>query len=364
MRSALLAAHERDPSQAEAIASELTLSEHEVVRASALDAVQWMVDSAADVSALLELTRKLSQDPAPIVRGASASVLRRLAKHAQAEALAILTTIDWDGALWLGDAVLGALDATHGLDPSRLSDASVDSLLARIEQLPTLEGRNYEVLEFISFASERRPTQTVEMLLGRVNAVDKQGSDRWLPMPYSGRGLSLPGVHRAANHPDLVRLVRDASLEATSTVHFWLPVLFQLTDPNLTAARLALREWAASGQPQKIVGAARLLRGFDHSIVFSEHELIAELLVAANNGGAECLQNTRGELFSLAASGVYSGTPGQPMPRHLHDKAEAERLAQSYAANEPVRDFYRSLVAHAEGNIRFDVALWDEGDDE
>jgi hypothetical protein len=317
---------------------------------------------------LLDLTRKLSQDPAPNVRGASARVLRRLPKHAQSEALAILTSIDWDGALWLGDAVLGALDPKYGLDPGQLSDASVDALLGRIEQVRTLEGRNYEVFEFISFASRRRPTQTVEMLLRRVRAVDEhrdeKGSDRWLPIPYSGHGVSLPGVHSAANHLDLVRLVRDASLEATSSAHFWLPVLFQLTDPNLAAGRIALREWAASGQPQKIVGAAGLLRGFDHSIVFSQHELIAELLVAANKCGAECLQETRGELFSLAASGVFTGMPGQPAPRHLSDKAEAERLAEAYAANEPVRDFYRSLLGHAESSIRFDVALWDEGDDE
>ena len=185
----------------------------------------------------------------------------------------------------------------------QVSDASVDILLARIERLPTLEGRNYEVLEFISFASEKRPTQTVEMLLRRVSAIDEhgdeKGSDRWLPMPHSGRGLSLPGVHRAANHAELVRLIRDASLEATSMVHFWLPVLFQLADPNLEAGRHALRERAKSGQAQKIVGAAGLLRGFDHSMVFSEHELIAELLVAADNYGTECLQDTRSELFSL-----------------------------------------------------------------
>ncbi len=369
LRPALFAAHQKEPALAEALVSELSLSEHDDIRAYALDAVQWMVDNAADLPTLLELTRRLSQDPAIVVRGASARVLRRLAKHAQSDALGILTSIDWGGALWLGDAVLGALDAKSGLDPSQLSDASVDILLARIEQLPTLEGRNYEVLEFIGFASEKRPMQTIEMLLRRVRAIDEhedeKGSERWLPMPYSGRGLSLPGVHRAPNHAELVRFIRDASLDATSMVHFWLPVLFQLADPNLEAGRHALREWAKSGQAQKIVSAAGLLRGFDHSIVFSEHELIAELLVAANSCGTECLQDTRSELSSLAISGVYSGTPGQPMPRHLNDKAEAERLAEAYGTNEPVRDFYRSLVGRAESSIRFDVEIWDqEGDDE
>ena len=368
LRPALLAVHQKEPAIAEALASELSLSKHDFVRASALDAVQWMVDRAVDLTALIDLTRHLSQDPALSVRATSARVLRRLAKYSQSEALAILISIDWGGELWLGDAVLSALDPKHGLDPGQLSDANVDALLGRIGQLQTLEGRNYEVLEFVSFASRRRPTQTVEMLLRRVRAVDEQrgdrSSDRWLPIPYSGHGVSLSGVHSAANHLELVRLVRDASLDATSSAHLWLPVLFQLLDPNLTAGRIALLEWISSGQPNKIVGAASLLRGFDHSIVFSQHELIAELLVAANKCGAECLQETKGELFSLAASGVFSGTPGQPAPRHLSDKAEAERLAEAYAANEPVRDFFRSLLGHAESSIRFDVALWDEEDDQ
>ena len=105
------------------------------------------------------------------------------------------------------------------------------------------------------------------------------------------------------------------------------------------------RSWAPAG----------FLRDFDHSLVFSEHELIAELLAAANRLGVECLTYTKSELCALAASGIYSGAPGQPAPRHVHDKAEAERLANVYASNDPVRKFYRSLIALAETNMRIDV---------
>jgi hypothetical protein len=76
------------------------------------------------------------------------------------------------------------------------------------------------------------------------------------------------------------------------------------------------------------------------------------------------LQDVKGELFAVAGSGVYTGVPGQPAPRHVGDKTEAGQLADRYADAEPVRDFYRSLVAQAEANIRFDMALWEEqGDD-
>jgi hypothetical protein len=53
LRPALLATHEKDPARAERLASELASSKHDVVRASALDAVQWMVDRAANLEALV-----------------------------------------------------------------------------------------------------------------------------------------------------------------------------------------------------------------------------------------------------------------------------------------------------------------------
>jgi hypothetical protein len=292
----------------------------------------------------------------------------RLAKHAPREALSILTTIDWSGDLRLADVVLGSIDPKHGVDPDQLSDKHIDTLLGRVELVRTLEGRNYEVFEFINFASRRRPTQTLAMLLHRVLAVDAdrgdKGAERWIPLPYNGHGLSLSGVQQAQDHADLVRSIRDATPGAGSSARFWLPILFQAADPNLVAGRVVLREWLSSGEPGKIVATATLLRGFTHSVVFIEHELIAEIIAAASRCGSECLDDTKGELFALAGSGVYSGTPGEPAPRHVQDKEEASRLAELYAANEPVRSFYEALVAHAEGSMRMDVELWDAGDDE
>jgi hypothetical protein len=368
LRPALIATHEKEPALAEALSSELSASEHEAVRANALDSVQWMLERAADLKALVALTKKLSQDASPDVRGAASRVLRRLAKHAPADAVDILASIDWSSELWLADAALGVLDARYGIDPTLLSDGHVDSLLTRIEQLHSLEGRNYEVLQFIAFASERRPRQTVEMLIRRIRAVDEhredeRNSDQWIPIPYNGHGLSLPGIRLASNQQELVGLIRDASLHAAGMVHFWLPVLFHAADPGLEAGRIILRDWITSGESEKIVGAASLLRGFDHSIVFVEHELISELIEAASRCGAECLRDASGELYAIAGSGVYTGAPGEPAPRHLHDKSESERLAQVYADREPVRGFYQSLVASAESNIRFDVALGGEEDE-
>jgi hypothetical protein len=368
LRSALLAVHEVEPALAETLVRELSQSAHALVRVSAVDAIQWMIDRAADLNSLVDVARTVSQDASLIVRAATARVSRRLAKHSDREALSILTSIDWSDDLHIADEVMRSIDAKYGVDPNRLTDADIDSLLHRIELLRTLEGRNYEVLEFINVASVRRPSQTLAMLLRRVLAADARSEDkseeRWQPLPYNGSGMSLPGVERASDHMDLVRSIRDATPDAGSSARFWLPILFHAADPNLAAGRTIFREWLSSREADKIVATATLLRGFAHSVAFSDHELIADILVAASQCGSECLDHTKGELFALAASGVYSGTPGQPAPRHVQDRKDASALVELYAANEPVRDFYAALVAHADANMRLDVELWDEGDDE
>jgi hypothetical protein len=369
LRPALLQCHEQSPARAEALIATLCASDSELLRAYAADAMQWMIDRAADEQRLLEIARRLSGDPSVMVRRVVTHALRRFRERAPSEALKILTSIEWSNDLSLGNAVLDVLHPKYGLDPNALPNDAVDQILARIEGLQSLEGRAHDVLEFIAFASTKRPRETVEMLLRRIAAVDahssERGEERWTPIPYNGHGMTLPGLSAAADSLNLLRLIRDAALGASVMVRFWLPELFHVAATNLDAALLVLREWVDSGEEDKIVGAAYLLRGFDHEIVFSAHGFVADLLDAAANCGHDCLGHTSSELYAAAISGMYSGSPGQPAPRHLSDKAQAQSLVEHYAGRSAVRDFYESLVDHAEGSIRRELQEWDEeGDDE
>jgi hypothetical protein len=52
------------------------------------------------------------------------------------------------------------------------------------------------------------------------------------------------------------------------------------------------------------------------------------------------------------------------VPRHLHDKEQAQKFAQVYS-KQPAGYFYDSLVRAAEDHIRQDREHWEEeGDDE
>ena len=367
LSSALVAVHEVDPALGETMVVELSHSEAALVRVSVGQALQGTIHKAADLEALVLVTQTLSQDLSPTVRTTSAYAARRLAKLGHPQALSILVSIEWSGDLRLANEVVRSIDSNYGVDPSALSDADIDILLGRVERLRTLDGQNYGVLNFISVASGRRPRHTLEMLLRRILATDTEHADRevgqWIPLPHNGRGLTLPGISQAPNHVDLMRAIRDATLDAGWAARLWFSVLFQVSDPTLSDARVVLREWFVSGQGNKIVATATLLRGYTHNVIFSECELVAEILGAASECGSNCLNEAKGELFALAMGGVHRGAPGQPMPRHVQDHKEAGALVTLYNANEPVRGFYQDLLEHAEGSMRLDVELWEEEDD-
>ena len=168
------------------------------------------------------------------------------------------------------------------------------------------------------------------MLLRRVLATDEKNADikadQWIPLPYDGRGLSLPGFSQTPDQTGFVRLICDATFAAGRSARLWLPILFRVTDPTLSTARVAIRECLTSGQRNKIVATATLLSGYTHNVVFSEHELVAEILDAARQCGSDCLDEAKSsELFGLAVSGAYSGTPGEPAPHRMFRIARTPR---------------------------------------
>lgn len=368
LRPALLATHDLQPANAVGLADALTQREPNALRAYAAESLEWMADTESTWKAVLAITERLSQDRSPLVRRVVAPVLCRFREKAPTTALSILVSIDWAGDISVATAVLEALHPEYGLDPILLGDSDIDRLLERIAGLDTLEGRTHDILEFIAFASKRRPERTVEILLQRVLAVDEhqgdKGADLWTPIPYNGHGLFLPGLSASDGYPVLLRRIRDAQLGASIMTRFWLPPLFNSAASDLNTALSVLQEWLQSGQADKIIGVSNLLGSFDHSIVFSIDEFIATLLDAAALIGHDCLERTRGKLYGIAIGGTHSSSPGQPAPRYVVEKASAQALVTKYAFRPAVRDFYESLVRHAESSIERDMMHWEETGDE
>jgi hypothetical protein len=82
-------------------------------------------------------------------------------------------------------------------------------------------------------------------------------------------------------------------------------------------------------------------------------------LDTASAVGGDCLDNCESELFAIATSGLYSGSPGQPKLLDVNTRAEAQRLAEVYTSRTAVQSFYEGLVQHAEDNIRREQMEWE-----
>lgn len=336
----------------------------ETLRRHAAESLRYLMRPEHTVASDLELLKPYLGDPSSVVRRIAVGALVIFAKAHPQDALATLVSIDFSSDVSLADAVFEALHPDFGLNPTLLTDEQIDALLERLTDFPSLGGHTHGILAFIAFASIRRPWRTVNLLLSRIQASDahapSRGYENWTPIPYNGHGLSLPGLMQSPDYPGLLRQIRDAALDAPLLASIWLPHLFRVAATDTEVGLTVLREWAVSDKPELVIGAARLLREFDHSLVFSIHEFIATLLENAANLNRECYDRVSGELLALAIGGVSCGAVGEPSPRHVHDKEQARALSERYRNRKPVKHFYEVLVKHAEDRIRFDIAEFEE----
>ena len=84
-----------------------------------------------------------------------------------------------------------------------------------------------------------------------------------------------------ATSPDqenLLREIRDASLESGWTVEYWIPQLFREVSSGFAsdASLKVLGEWINSGDSAVIESAARLVSGAPPGFVFKHVEFVGE----------------------------------------------------------------------------------------
>lgn len=309
----------------------------------------------------LDLLNPFLGDDDDGVRRAAIQPLRKFSTTSPTAALAEAVKTNWDEAGTVALAVFDLLDKKYGIDPDQLTDSQIDTLLGRLKPLARLDERRPDTLQFIAYASGRRPQATLDMLLHRIAATDRErpkGEHAPVPIPHSGENLALPGL--ATNNAQYLRQIRDAMLPAGLLGRLWLPTLFGACALSPAAAVPVLREWVTSGDVKKLEAAAVLLKGFDHEIVFTEHAFIAGLLEAAAQKGADCLEAVEGSLFGVAIGGVRSGGAGQPSPRLVQDKKSAEELVKLYQTNPAAQKFYETLVKYAKDSMKRDADDWAE----
>ena len=238
----------------------------------------------------------------------------------------------------------------HGIPFRELTSDELKTLLSKLEDVKEIE--DYFINIFLVKASEQDARAVVGLLLTRIRKVGEKGT-RYHPLPLLEFRDPLIGLAASPDHENILREIRDTSLEPVSPVEYWIPQLFREAslDFESAASLKVLNEWINSGDAGNIKSAAHLVSRAQPAFVFKNIEFVANLLERAHSAGSDCYQSVTSNLASSALSGTRSGTPGQPMPEDVAIRDQATVVMNQLDAGSPPYRFYDSLAKSAEASI-------------
>ena len=200
----------------------------------------------------------------------------------------------------------------------------------------------------------------VELLLKRIRRQSIEGKN-YSALPSLGFRDPLTGLATSQDQEQILREIRDTSLEPGWPIAHWVPELFREISSGFesSASLKVLDEWVNSGDSGRIKAAARLVSGAQPAFVFRHVGFVSNLLERAHAAGDATYRSVSSSMARSALSGTRSGTPGQPMPQDVAIRDQASAVATQFIAGSPTHRFYTSLAKSAEADIR-DQLLRDE----
>jgi hypothetical protein len=244
-----------------------------------------------------------------------------------------------------------------GVAVDALEDDEIEMLLGKLEAVSDIN--DHSVREFIKASVRRVPKSTVQLLINRLNR--SGGASTYRPLPFEA--LDLDEIESSPDYGDILREIRDQAARVGAVVReFFLPKLFRAASKNFgqPVALAVLGEWIESGDRKKIEAAGSLVRGAPSEFVFENVNFVQDLIERSHEASEECCRRVCGHLSGSAISGASWGTPGKPMPRDLALRDKASQIGRAFSAASPVREFYDSLLEHAEFSMREQLARDEE----
>ena len=288
------------------------------------------------------------------VRSMAIVSLGALAEAHQGVALDLAKDVDLDGSDVLASQLCRLFFGGWGIPFSEATADDLKAILSKLEEVPDIE--DYPINDFLVKASERDAEAVIGLLLNRIRRSDNEKLG-YNALPLLGFNRRLTGLATSPDQENLLREIRDASLESGWTVEYWIPQLFREVSSGFAsdASLKVLGEWINSGDSAVIESAARLVSGAPPGFVFKHVEFVANLLERAQTASADCYRSVTGRLVGCAMFGTRSGTAGQPMPQDVAIRDQATAVASQLDAGSPANRFYASLAESAEKSIRDDL---------
>ncbi|MFM0213269.1 hypothetical protein PQQ96_38435 [Paraburkholderia sediminicola] len=280
-------------------------------------------------------------------------------------AIGLLKLLPLGASRELADEAFTILQREGPLPLSTLSDEDVPALLEKLVPSADLDG--YWVQAVLAALSGERPALVLDFFLSRL--LYSARNDDWsyrvcYLRPYQAVALRFkdaPGADGCMRR--LVEWMRDKGDDASllSEAGELFASLFGPLDDHVIAL---LANELLTPSPQSIRVLISIVAHADNSFVFTYRDIVIRLLDLAMTFDRELADAAISGLYRSAINGVSRSAPGQPSPKDLDMKQDAEKALSELSRFSIAFPLYDGLLRHAEQSIAMSHAVRGAIDDD
>lgn len=235
-----------------------------------------------------------------------------------------------------------------------LTGEDVDALLAKLKPLSDIGG--YWIAYFLAAASKPHGMKIADFLMDRINYAADTEKWEFRPSTFGAHGPDVRYKFRES--PDFGPILTKVSNWMKSRRDDYMfnscaadlfETMFAPFDNGLVAL---LQDWIDQATVDDIHAISAVLSKSSHGFVFEHRSFVEHFLARVQQFGKKELDNAISALWSAEALGLRSGVPGQPFPRDLKMKEEAEKALKEIPRFSTAYRLYEAIQKTAEANIR------------
>lgn len=292
--------------------------------------------------------------------------VRSVARNNTRLAVDLLKCVDLNISTGVADDVCILFQRDEMIPFRSLTSDDIEHFLACLKPTPHLDG--YWVETFLSRVSKHHARLGAEFFMERVELAAR-ASDWTLRPCNHGPYVHIPLRFRESE--DFALVLRQISQWITAwpdgdfQFEYYAGELFDtMFSPMDDELLTFLEDWIDAGSARDIRLISRIFSDGQSTFVFENRAFVTRFLDKANQYGVEVLETAIGALFSSVISGVISSHPGEPAPRDVNIRDEAEKALQVIPRFSPARRLYENLKKHAEERIEQSIRERETFEDE
>jgi len=244
--------------------------------------------------------------------------------------------------------------APQAIPMSSLSEDDVVGFLGKL--IPVSEVDEYWIEQFLSWAAQDYPERVFEFVIARIEhdaflRKNKTGRSHYHPVPYSDLHSTFSGIQQTPHYVHMLRAVRDRLIDDEVMQRFWLRNLFWSVAGIDDTALLCIDEWLHSGDVVKVKAALYLVGEGPENFAFARPFFAVHAIACASDVSIELANSAFAAFTGNVFKGGMNSNPGDPPPRLLSTKQQAERLRNQFSYWDWGAKLFDGIVKHADEMI-------------